>query len=175
MPADGDVREVTLEKRPDEKLGCRLATDGSMIVQAISDGTAAARSGAVKQYVGWKLTHVNGAPVSSAAQCSEKLQQCSTVTLRFQRDPADEAAERKLLEELLRVRQQNSTSLEQLLAEHEKSKAEEDGLMQQCAQLGEQAAALEAELQQLKQLKRQTENTRLATLARYINFLSGEG
>eukprot|EP01065_Artemidia_motanka_P052143 TRINITY_DN9337_c3_g1_i1.p1 TRINITY_DN9337_c3_g1~~TRINITY_DN9337_c3_g1_i1.p1 ORF type:complete len:195 (+),score=78.59 TRINITY_DN9337_c3_g1_i1:67-585(+) len=166
--------EVTICKGPGEKLGCRLSKDGRMILQSVTENTAAHRSGAVAQYIGRKLTHVNGHSVSSSEDCAAHLGGRSEVQLRFQVDADDQAEEKELLVQLLQLKRSNSESVELLLREHDKSKAEEESLLQQANHLEEEARTMESELQQLKKLRKQVESSRLATYSKYVNFVSGE-
>eukprot|EP01065_Artemidia_motanka_P016231 TRINITY_DN19945_c0_g1_i1.p1 TRINITY_DN19945_c0_g1~~TRINITY_DN19945_c0_g1_i1.p1 ORF type:complete len:690 (+),score=167.53 TRINITY_DN19945_c0_g1_i1:123-2192(+) len=78
-----EVEELTVRKEVDERLGCELK---GMLLSGVVPGSALERSldGDLGAVLGQRLTHVNGARVSSVAHVAARAVGCDAVRLRFE-------------------------------------------------------------------------------------------
>eukprot|EP01065_Artemidia_motanka_P027810 TRINITY_DN33000_c0_g1_i1.p1 TRINITY_DN33000_c0_g1~~TRINITY_DN33000_c0_g1_i1.p1 ORF type:complete len:555 (+),score=170.87 TRINITY_DN33000_c0_g1_i1:184-1665(+) len=74
------VVEVLVERRPGERLGCRLER---MVLADVAEGTAGHRAG-LSSFKGHLLTHANGQPVSSVEDVARVAAAPGALQLRFE-------------------------------------------------------------------------------------------
>lgn len=95
--AAADGRDTcTFRKSPSEKMGTNWKNDVTLVLVSVTPGSAAARGG-VGAFVGRRLTHVNDAPVQTAAEVRRAAGACAAMELRFSASADPSAPPRRRL------------------------------------------------------------------------------
>eukprot|EP01064_Diplonema_japonicum_P007080 TRINITY_DN1480_c0_g1_i1.p1 TRINITY_DN1480_c0_g1~~TRINITY_DN1480_c0_g1_i1.p1 ORF type:complete len:200 (+),score=44.17 TRINITY_DN1480_c0_g1_i1:693-1292(+) len=177
VPPSEFYAEVKMTKGKD---GFGFGFTDSLVVNTVTPN-GAAQKGGLDHYLGWAITHVNNIRVATKEEFSANMGKAE-VRLRlenakeFHMDPTESPEEqvKRLLAKLVNTKRDHSAQIEFLLHWLDKYNSIEEELEKRLEELKRETKDQKQEHSQLKKVKKQTESSRVGTLANFVNFSSGE-